>query len=181
MAKVDRILADVERLVATVKPQEAEERLRSLMQTMGDDELRAWDADLRVTINRFLPKRRKSLTLILDERIRPRPPMESSPEPTPAVDLIALQIQFETDLQNLSERHIYQWSTFYRDTLSQYFDSFLDAARKEDTRDQALNALRDSLSQHSEEIFDKGFRYARAKGDVLTASAPPDELGRARP
>jgi hypothetical protein len=39
--KIDQILAQVEGLVATVKPQEAEDRLRSLIQTIGDDELRS--------------------------------------------------------------------------------------------------------------------------------------------
>jgi hypothetical protein len=67
--KIDQILVEVERLVDTVKPREAEERLRSLISTVGDEELRMWEADLRVTIGRFLPKRRKSLLLVLDRRL----------------------------------------------------------------------------------------------------------------
>ena len=59
----------VERLVDTVKPQEAEERLRALIAMMGDEELRQWEADIRLTIGRFLPKRLKVLTLVLDRRL----------------------------------------------------------------------------------------------------------------
>jgi hypothetical protein len=121
MPKVDQILAEVEHLVVSVRIQEAEEKIRSLMQTMGDEELRAWDADLRLTINRFLPKRRKKLLLILDERGGTN---DSKPtvgllgvEEQPPFDLAVLEAEFEEDLEILSERHIYQWSTFYRATV----------------------------------------------------------------
>lgn len=172
MAKVDHILAEVEHLVVTVRLQEAEEKLRSLMQTMGDEELRTWDADLRMTIGHFLPKRRKRLLVILDERVRNgsgKPAvtlLRAKEEPEPVqVDLTDLQVEFQEDLDILSDRHIYQWSTFYRDTLSQYFETFLDAARPEEQRDAALDALREPLESHSNEIFSKGFSYRAAKGE----------------
>jgi hypothetical protein len=122
--KIDQILADVERLVQTVKPREAEERLRSLIGTMGDEELKIWEADLRLTIGRFLPKRRKSLLLVLDRRLTGS---DGSPpatlefrveEDTRGPDLERFGTVFADELRDLSEHHIFQWSTFYRDVLT---------------------------------------------------------------
>lgn len=170
MAKIDQFLAEIERLVESVKLQEAEERLASLIRTMGDDELKAWDADLRVTIDRFLPKRRRNLLRALNERVHPENPrpallLRAKPEPEPvvALDVDSLQIEFQDELSDLSKRHIYQWSTFYRDSLSVYFERFLAAARTDETRSKVLNALREPLASHSEEIFNKGLRYRASK------------------
>jgi hypothetical protein len=162
--KIDQILGDVERLVQTVKPREAEEKLRSLISTMGDEELKMWEADLRLTIDRFLPKRRKSLTLVLDRRLASdgaSPPTLKlgSQEPKQESPLGPLQMAFAEELQDLSEHHIFQWSTFYRDTLSLYFDRFLTTATDASQRDDALRVMRELLSNHSQEIFEKGFRY----------------------
>src|SRR5215211_4064537 len=147
MPKIERILAEVERLVDTVKPREAEERLRALIGTMGDDELRTWEADVRLTIGRFLPKRRKSLLLVLDQRLAwpdgaPSPPRPAQPEPE--LDYDRLASAFAGDLRDLSEHHMFQWSTFYRDVLSFYFDRFLGAATNAPDQ-EVLHLIREPL------------------------------------
>lgn len=165
MPKFDQILTEVERLVATVKPQEAEDRLRSLIATVGDEELRRWEADVRVTIGRFLPKRRRNLLLTLEQRLdgdvgaaNDRLRLRGT-KSEPARNYEFLRAAFADELNALSQRHIYQWSTFYRDTLSAYFDRFLEAASADASPVAALDAMGDPLARHSEEIFNKGFRY----------------------
>jgi hypothetical protein len=163
--KIDQILAQVERLVETVKPQEAEDRLLSLIGAMGEEELRVWEADLRLTIGRFLPKRRKGLLLTLDGRLSEtngapggglNPP---AADPQLGVDVVSLRSELEEKLRFLSDRHIYQWSTFYRDALSIFFDRFLAAAADEAAREEALQAVREPIVLHAGEIWGKGFQY----------------------
>ena len=161
----------MEQLNANVKPVQAEERLRSLITTMGDEELRMWEADLRLTIGRFLKKRRKALSLELNQRLDGP---EAMPEPLgpppvdslPAADLDALSADFTDELRDLSERHIYEWSTSYRDVLSVYFDHFCEADMAAPEGVDVLSVMHEPLAVHSEEIGRKGFLYlTQEKGE----------------
>ena len=165
MPKIEQILAQVEDLLTTVKPQEAEDRLRSLIQTIGDDELRTWEPDLRITIDHFFPKRQKALSKTLDQRLLGPDDSDSGllklheAEPEPVLDFESLRGEFADDLKDLSDHRIYQWSTFYRDTLSVYFDRFVQTAATEKARTESLRVMREGLASHSQEIVEKGFRY----------------------
>lgn len=179
MPKIDRILAQVEQLVLAVKLQEAEDRLRSLIGTMGSEELGTWEADLRLTIGRFLPKRRNVLLRVLDERLaetdprsgyRLNPPLLLS-EPGPGIDVEMLRTDLVRDLRVLSERHIYEWSTFYRDSLSVHFDRYAEAVETEELADEALQALREALALHAVEIWRKGFVYLTSQAYGTPESA----------
>ena len=65
-----------------------------------------------------------------------------------------------TDLEELANYHIFQRATFYRDTLSQYFDAFLlEVIESGDRPDQWLNLMKAGLSHHACEIFTRGFQY----------------------
>ena len=70
MPGIDDLLRQVESLVMSAEPAEADERLRSLLTTMGPTELRVWEPDLRLTIGKFLPQRRRALTLLLDQLLQ---------------------------------------------------------------------------------------------------------------
>lgn len=165
MANIDSVLVDVERLVRP-NPGEAEERLRALIETMGKEELGAWEVDLRRTINRFYPKRQKALGKMLASRLR----MSSSPPQVTVIprdsddEVSRLVSEFEVTLKDLSALHIFQWSTFYRDALSAKFESFRAiCARSEDPSAVALR-LSSPLEAHSTEIFQKGFQRFRSTG-----------------
>ncbi len=77
VADLDLELAEVERLNVSVKPAAAEALLRGVMVRMTRVQLQATETDLRVSINGFLPKRRKALGKYLDDLL-------AQPEPAPA-------------------------------------------------------------------------------------------------
>ncbi len=94
MAQIETVLEQVEGLIRSVKLQDAQERLASLLRTMGPAELRVWEPELSLTISRFLPKRRRQLGQLLQERLagatlvtramrRPRRPRAQRGHPTP--------------------------------------------------------------------------------------------------
>lgn len=70
MAALDNELAEIERLLRNVRVSEAEQRLRGLLVSMGAEQLRAWEKELRSLIDQFLPKRRRALTAGLDEGLQ---------------------------------------------------------------------------------------------------------------
>lgn len=63
------------------------------------------------------------------------------------------------DLEDLANRHIFQWTTFYRDALSRYFDDFLVEMESTDKPKPWLNLMKASLSHHATDIFQRGYRY----------------------
>jgi hypothetical protein len=68
---------------------------------------------------------------------------------------------FSKDLEELSKFHIFQWATFYRDVLSEYFDSFLDYLGETDKPNQVrlLGLVESALSAHTKDIFKKGYDH----------------------
>jgi len=78
-----------------------------------------------------------------------------------------LKTRFSDDLDELSRLRIFQWATFYRDTMSEYFDGFLEYLEAEDRPNQLLNLVRSALSHHARDIYGKGYAY-------VTAHSSPD-------
>jgi hypothetical protein len=162
-------LAEVEDLLATVQPRLAEERVHELLARLGGDELRTWEPDLRRTIDVFLPKRRKVLLSELQTSIEtgfvPYDP-DAQPAAGADVDLGELQASFSEALDDLRRHHIFQWATFYRDCLSQYFDLCFDADRRADDPIVVPTMLSDSVAEHAKAIFEQGYEHITRVGDA---------------
>jgi hypothetical protein len=139
MKRVSDVLAEVEGLIASVKPGDAEERLRSLIAAMERSDLEEWEDELRQTINRFLPKRRRSLTAILDARLtsttRVAAPVSATSTHGVGADPVPLIGAFASELDELRDHHIFQWP-LYSDLLSEYLDALLqtDAGENDELR-----------------------------------------------
>jgi hypothetical protein len=160
MSGIDDFLAQVDSLIVEVKPVEAEDRMRSLLTTLGPAELRVWEPDLRRTIGNFLPKRRNILSLLLDKLLQapeqPSKPSEPSVNVPRPSDVIIDELK--DDLQDLSEHHIFQWSTFYRDFLGDFFGKFVKEAVASEIS-TAATSVRQLLKEHTSEVFSKGYLF----------------------
>src|SRR5438045_3083924 len=117
MAKIDDVLADVESLVKAVKLDDAEGRLRSLLSTMDAGDLEECERDLRATISRFLPKRRRSLQSVLDRRLAGAPPIPGGDTADKTADIGKLDVELHQMLDELRDRHPFQWP-LYNEWLS---------------------------------------------------------------
>ena len=101
----------------------------------------------------------------LDARIQGRPAGVREPtastvyQVSPAVREIDQEIEFREELGELSRKHIFQWATSYRDYLFRHFDRHLSRAETE--TDASVGAIRRHLSEHSHEIFAKGYGHER--------------------
>ncbi|MFD1146049.1 hypothetical protein [Saccharothrix hoggarensis] len=95
---------------------------------------------------------------------RPRPVLPpGSPGPVSrdrsSTPLTYSKNRLSEDLEDLGRRHIFQWATFYRDTLSQYFEAFLPELESGDKPGLWLNLVKAGLSHHATDIFQRGYRY----------------------
>ena len=141
--------------------------LKELIGQMGPSELSDWRPDILRIADEFTKKPRKELLDLLDGRNRGRSDpgqrkagIARSPE-SPSISLASpLVIEFRHALDELRERHIFQWSTFYRDCLDSYFDRYLDAMGTP-SPDDLVKALADPLADHAHAIFSQGFDYVR--------------------
>lgn len=70
------------------------------------------------------------------------------------------------ELEDLANHHIFQWSTFYREILSRYFNDFLLVMESSDRIGQWLNLTKASLSHHATDIFQRGYKYQRERNWV---------------
>ena len=82
---------------------------------------------------------------------------------------------FRQALNELHERHIFQWSTFYRDCLEDYFERCLHEINNPSS-DDFFEAISGPLADHTQVAFAKGYDYQvrmRSKGEVPDSISPP--------
>ncbi|MCA1704839.1 MAG: hypothetical protein LC808_16860, partial [Actinobacteria bacterium] len=64
----------------------------------------------------------------------------------------------EESLRTLSDQHIFQWSTFYHDSLYEFFHLIVDSVvASPGTTSKSLRPVRLALAEHSHDVFHKGF------------------------
>ena len=145
-----------------------EQRLTELMEQMGPAELSDWHTDIEMLVDKFHKKRRRNLLEIYNGRIGASG--QYAPEVQPRAGSYvtigpesALVRDFESTLQELRERRIFQWSTFYRDGLARHFEKFVTTLRNVAPDDLGI-ALTEPLAEHARDVFSAGYDHARRNG-----------------
>ncbi|MGN7839553.1 hypothetical protein [Stenotrophomonas sp. 22385] len=140
-------------------PRGAEEQLNELMQTLGSANLQKWLPQLEASIGNFLPKRRRRLQSALALLLESSQEQDSNAMPTADEHEAADRWKAEVveELHDLSEFHIFQWPTYYREWVGNSVEIMLNLAPK--LQDEAMLAFQSAVAAHSKEIFEKGFTY----------------------
>lgn len=140
-------------------PRAAEQQLRELLETLGSADLDKWLPQIQLAIANFFPKRRKNLQVTLKALLNTS--QEQPDDVVPAEDeeeeVERLKAKITEDLHELSEYHIFQWPTYYRDWVGDTIEGLLSLAPK--LQDEAMRAFQAAVAAHSKEIFEKGFAY----------------------
>ena len=124
---------------------------------------------------------------LIDECITPSPPLaERRPAAVPGswsgrTDSYDQEFRnyvtekLDERLVDLSDRHIFQWNTHYRDTITEFFDPLMgfldDEAFGSPLVSPVAELLSDRFRRHSKEIFEKGWLHLKARADVTAAQA----------
>ncbi len=162
---LDSELAEIERLVRIVRVADAERRLRALFVTMGHEQLRTWEADLRQVIEAFHPRRRRVLEAALEHELhRAATPVAPPAGPSAGEDDLVedLRLRIRSQLEDLSANHIFQWATSYRDKFREVFEELFGLAVRGSVDDAAVMA-RAEVSAHTTDIFTKGYAYTTSR------------------
>lgn len=164
MATPDQTLKKVEDLLAIGRGEEPEELLTALVRRMGDGTLSSWRADLLQLIDRFQPKRKARLLQLLDQKTMSTPllardPVEAAYATDPGVEILPEEDAFRDQLANLADQHIFQWTSHYRDVLTNHFDRYFAQLRSKPAAKHYAESVRLLLRDHASDIFSRGYGY----------------------
>lgn len=158
-------LDEINTLVSIVKIQDAETLFRELLEEIDPTEKNNFRELLKQTLDRFHKKRRSALFALFDLPAEtPLPPISEPPnlvvKRRGSVSSADFRARLRNALYELSEQHIFQWSSFYRDLLRPLFSESL---RFDDAELQAecVTVIKSEIREHAREIFTKGFIHLR--------------------
>jgi hypothetical protein len=153
----------------------AEEPQQILMRLIGrlsPEELRTHEVRIREVVPRFFPKRRAELEELLEKRLDPSAGKPATTdEARHAIDVRVTQrvnefkSEIRLDLVELSDRHIFQWGTHYRDAIGRHYGHAVELAKGAAGLRDVSAALAVEYKRHSTEIHTKGFDYQSMHGD----------------
>jgi hypothetical protein len=177
-----------------VQPAAAQKVMSGIIADSTPQQLIDADDLVQGALRTFLPKRRKALEAFLRQRRepceeasieaaaadpKPRPgsaprlsfPSRESSHPGDYSHSRGLADLLVRDLSDLSQHHIFKWGTFYRDILSEHFNELLDACQSLGRPGNLLDMVKSALTEHSFEIFTKGFEYQTTRNAELSVES----------
>ncbi|MES2187588.1 MAG: hypothetical protein V4505_23760 [Pseudomonadota bacterium] len=166
-------LSEISALIDRGLVQEATTRIEALVIRLKGDGLLLISPDVRRLIEKLLPKRRKKLMALLDALLtQPVRPIQTtrlsalprSAEIKPKTELARAQ-RYGFRLNELRDHHIFQWATYYRDSVSYIFKDLLSDFRSADLWQPELDQTSEVFARHAEEIYQRGYQYV-AGGSV---------------
>jgi hypothetical protein len=84
---------------------------------------------------------------------------------------VELSAELRRELAELSDKYIFQWGTFYRDTIVRMFDLTVSLIRDTPNQRNVEHAVTEEFARHSSEIFGKGFSHSTAVESIDATSA----------
>lgn len=159
MASVGELLDSIRENVEKTRVMQAQQQLQSLIIDLGPTETEKWRPEIDAAIALFFKKRQRSLKETL-EQVLQRGRIEASDvvfTDAAPLDMDEFLADFQQDLDELSELHIFQWPTYYRDWVGLTIDKLIDMPAP--LLQGALDVLLTYICNHAKEIFEKGFRF----------------------
>ena len=175
----ERILAEVVSLLDHNRANDAMIRLEELIGGLGPERLQLLSPDLRNVIDRFYPKKKRDLQRRLDARLG----LEDSTSSTHDTEAILaetlenIRADYGGRLDLLREHHIFQWNTYYRETIGYIFKDLMQRTQLADFPDKILLAASYEFERHSADIYVQGFEYITQKHNLSDSVAQSKSLG----
>ncbi|HHT8833901.1 TPA: hypothetical protein ACT5B7_005566 [Burkholderia cenocepacia] len=178
---IEAVLAEAEELISRQEVNKAFENLISLFQQCSQVDLKRLQDPITEIINRFLPKKRRKLNEAFSSRLG-HDEASAPPGDSPGgANGPAMVQDFITSLGDrfgeLSEWHIFQWSTYYKDELRAITAETVELLRSNSNADAAFEQVGREIRSHSVEIFTKGFSFTMSQSWATQESAVLKSLG----
>lgn len=163
-------IAEVGAFIQQNRMQSATEQIKSIISSLNTDELILVSPDLRDLIGKMHPKRKRDLTVLLDDAIaKPKSAprrVQDGLEPTtqPGTLTPSRATQYSLRLNELRKRHIFQWGTYYRDNLIFMFKDLMSKSNSHERWHEELDLISVAFSNHATDIYGHGYKRSIDKG-----------------
>ncbi|MEE1878647.1 hypothetical protein V0R55_00620 [Pseudomonas soli] len=159
-----QILAAAHAKIDSTAMGQAEELLVGLIKSAAREELSLVLPELREVIGRFFRKRKEKLSLLLDGKLNGVG--TSHGESIAQVGRSsALDVsEYERRLNKLLNSHIFQWATYYRDTVGFVYKDLYDRLEREENWSESLSLVRKLFVEHALSISARGVAYSQQHG-----------------
>lgn len=172
-ATIEDHLSGISGEIAKGAKNEPARKLGLLIRQMGPVELNRWRKDLDELVEQFAPqrpmgpaaRRYSELKELLEGKLGKDDHIEVSDgvgKYEVAYDSPSLA-EFRFTLDDLRERHLFQWDTFYKEALDRHLSAAIDEFKLGQRGDRIGTAIGRELSSHAKTIFADGYDYARSK------------------
>ncbi|QQA74569.1 hypothetical protein [Pectobacterium parmentieri] len=157
-------LAEIRALIDTTSLGLAYDKFSDLLDKTHKDEILLIKPELDKIIDLFFKKKKRSLNEKLLKKI--------SSENTKVINKSVLQPNnideqlehYISLLQKLEQAHIFQWTTYYRDTVSFILKDLINTLENIDSWDENLEKVCDVFINHSSKISKRGIEYSLNNG-----------------
>lgn len=165
-------LSEIAAHIDANRVQAASDAMASLFRSQPVESLELLAPELREQIGRLLPRRKRDLGAMLDDALSrtSRPPVqvvkagEVVARPQPSRPIQSSIERYRSRLADLGRFHIFQWATYYRETVLYLFKDLQDELRGREEWQPMLDEVSRALSEHAQDIFSRGFQHLDSKG-----------------
>lgn len=177
---IEAVLAEAEELISKHQFNRAYSNLVGLFQQGSLVDIRRFQEPIREIIDRFMPKKRRNLGEELERRLQQDGSTVVQTPDEPPAQSARLQEMMESlpgRFAELSEWHIFQWSTYYRDELRAIMADTVNLERLDSSAELVFAAVGLAIQAHSSEIFTKGFSRVSSQQKATPEAAVAKALG----
>lgn len=159
-----QILAAAHAKIDSVSMGQAEELLAGLIKNAAREELSLVLPELREVISRFFRKRKDKLSLLLDVRLNNVGVSHEEGVVQGGVASVFDVSEYARRLNKLLNSHIFQWATYYRDTVGFVYKDLYDRIEREESWSESLSLVRKLFVEHALSISARGWRTLSSMG-----------------
>lgn len=157
-------LAEIRALIDNISLNLAFNKLRDLLNKTHRDELLLILPELKKIIDCFFKKKKNLLTEMLQSRINCGAIAAENTSKQHSNNNEEQLENYALRLQKLEHSHIFQWTTYYRDTVSFILKDLIGTLEEIDSWDKTLEGVTDIFLKHSSRISERGIEYSLKNG-----------------
>lgn len=159
-----RELAEIRALIDSTSLNLAYTKLDELLDKTHKDEILLIQPELIKIIGGFFKKKKNLLTIKLSRIINDEC-SETEIIAIPHINNIEKSLDnYNLRLQKLEQSHIFQWATYYRDTISFILKDLINHLEKSDSWDNTLKDVTNVFLNHSSRICERGIEHSLKNG-----------------
>ncbi|WP_288366694.1 hypothetical protein [uncultured Acinetobacter sp.] len=162
-------LASINASIDNIALKDAYDSLTMLIKGLSQDELSLVAPDIKATISKFFKKKQKALNTLFEECLSGNLQDDSYIESELSTISTRLEV-YSQRLDKLQTSHIFQWATYYRDTVGFIFKDLFDLLENVDNWDDILQKVFERFEDHAFSISNRGIQYSQKHGLADEAS-----------